>query len=429
MNAQNKTNKTTKQTKTANSADFFPHVTLADCTLRNFPKQLTITHYQQAEADFISTISGSADVVAIYKIGEVSAPGFSDLDFIVVLRDAPLHIPDFEQRTRAVLARQADVIIHYPHVLPEQLFPSLPFLFPFFSLKCVYGKNIPLVRLPPADKHMLELVILHDYIDIHWPQEFLRLFLHRQRLQRGGFWSYALNEAARTLNVRLGGTLDIPVRVTLCRLNSLKYPLRMLSSLTKKRYPAAEVFVRRVQALRTSWFQQANPNTKYAELLTLLKESISFCLLLIGETAALLKRCAPTNAPDTFYLNKDHAVVYVDRWGVRSIPASIALYKKTSEIISILPKSFLPQKKVTMDILHGNSPDAVHRAFSSLDSNYLRLAIHRATLFKQQVDFLNKNKLSFKPIMRYDVLRSRQLRRAYATISYALRHRHLRGRF
>lgn len=434
MNTKNNTpqNNTHHPTlRTAKTADFFPTITLADFKLRNFPQQLAHGLYAHAETDFVAAVSGCPDVVSIYTVGEVSAPGFSDLDFIVVVKDAPLHIADFEQRTRAVIARHSDIIIHYPHVLPESLFSSLPYLFPFFSLNCVSGKKIPVGRVQPADAKLLTLIILHDYIDIHWPQEFLRLFLHRQRVQRGGFWSHAVNEAVRAFNVRLGGNLDLPVRVTLCRLNSLKYPLRMLSLLAGKKYPAQESYVHAIQSLRLRWFALPE-KIRYETLLRLLKKSIPFSLWLIAETSALLQKyvaMSTFSAPDTFYLNKDHATAYVNRWQPAfSVSASITLYQKTSEIVSFLPKSFLAQKKIMMDVLHGGSADAVQRSFSSLNPHYLRLVLRRALLFKQQVDFLNKNKLSFKPIMRYDVLRPRGAARPYKKISYRFRFRRLQRR-
>ncbi len=393
--------------------------------LRNHPTKLDLDSYTRATSAVICSLSGCPDVVSIYTIGEVSALGFSDLDFIIVLKDHPSSVPDFEHRMRTAMAGHSSVIIHYPHILPESLFPSLPYLFPFFSLNCVYGKKIPLVTVPKNDQKLLSLIILHDYIDTHWPQEFLRLFLHRQRFQKGGFWSYAVNEATRVFRVPLGGKRDLPVRVTLCRLNSLKYPLQMISSLTGKKYQVWKRFVSDVHRLRTAWFSLPEP-ARLEKLVALLKTSLLFSIWLIAETDSLLKRHVRVRLPDAFYLNKDHATLYKDNKDDAPDPLGDALhwYQKTSEIVSILPKSFLPQKKLFMDVIHHMPSSPL-----TLDKTYHLLCMYRAQLIKQQIDFLNTYGFSFKPILRYDLLKTGRLRRVWRKISYGVRFHRLQDRF
>jgi hypothetical protein len=398
--------------------DFFPNIALDDFKLRNFPKSLAIKDYTHAEQSFIQILAKSQDVVSIFKVGEISTPGFSDLDFIVVLKNKPENLKQFEVLTRQAVEKNKEVIIHFPHVLHEKLFYSLPYLFPFYSLSRVYGKELTTVKLTKEQRRLLDIIILHDYIDIHWPQEFLRLFLDRKIMERGGFHSYVINDIARVFNITSKrGKLDLPVRVTFCRLNSLKYPLKMLEGITGKKYPESQSFVYEITSLRNAWLKMPDNKEKYKLLIVLLKKSLSFSLWIIKEFDMVLATLMKFEHPNWFFVEKDRTTLYVDDWDETAIGKAIALHKKTAEVVSVLPKNYLFQKKLLFNVLRGKAGGVS----AQVNRDYLALLMQRAKLFKEQTDYLNAHQLSFKPIMRYDVLKPNKKQVMYKKMSMRIR--------
>ena len=53
------------------------------------PAPVALSEYAAARSSLVDYLSARQDVVALYEYGSVSAPGLSDLDFVVVLRDWP----------------------------------------------------------------------------------------------------------------------------------------------------------------------------------------------------------------------------------------------------------------------------------------------------------------------------------------------------
>ena len=86
----------------------------------NEPRKNTIKDYNNEIERIVSVLSECDDVVSIYQIGEVSCPGISDLDFIVVLRDETRNLRDYKKRI-SFLWKNNFLLMHPPYALTRSL--------------------------------------------------------------------------------------------------------------------------------------------------------------------------------------------------------------------------------------------------------------------------------------------------------------------
>ena len=62
-------------------------VSLKDFIFFNYPKRVSIDHYEKIRNDIVEYFDGNDDIISIYEYGRVKAPGVSDLDLIFVFND------------------------------------------------------------------------------------------------------------------------------------------------------------------------------------------------------------------------------------------------------------------------------------------------------------------------------------------------------
>jgi hypothetical protein len=208
---------------------------------------------------------------AIYQIGQVGAPGISDLDFIVVYPDDSIvDWPMFEPRAFPETIRQ--VFTHPPYLCAESAWNSMPGWFPVFDVEHLWGRRLPSPELSPVAESGVALGSLVDYLLVKIPRDL--------------FW--------------LSAQPKLRVRTILCMLHSLKYSFALAKRAGIPTPTSSREFVERVDDARRDWLGwKGSPRDL---LLSLLGEAIQLSAELTGLVHTTLSpriRQAPLNRAAT----------------------------------------------------------------------------------------------------------------------------------
>jgi hypothetical protein len=97
-------------------------VSLSNALLTSFPQPASTSEYDEAAAEFESLLSELPGAVAVYRFGNVRAPGISDLDRLVVVETSgPRPVPD---RWRRLSARTRYLALHSPFLVDSRTFAT-----------------------------------------------------------------------------------------------------------------------------------------------------------------------------------------------------------------------------------------------------------------------------------------------------------------
>ncbi len=389
-------------------------------TFRDVPKKRNNLDYDKAKKDFIRYVSKSKDVSAIYQIGEVSRLGMSDLDFIVVLKNKIVDTKNTITYIEKSMKTHPYLIMHHPLMISEKNFSELNYLFPVFSIKKLHGNSIKIKKI--KNKKIISTIILTDYINFHWPREFTRYFLEK-KIKTNNKYSYIFKEISKLFGINLG-KLEIPIRNVLSRLNSMKYPLHLLKEITNKKYPEWEKHMLSIDKLRRDWFK-LGPK-KYDTLIKIMKKNIIFNYFLIEELKKEYKKnkFINSNLKIAIFIEKEHSCIFLKKWDSKdSFEKTNRIYKKTKEINSVLPIEFFYQR-IYLDYL------IKHKSLKNfkIKKEYLKVLNKRFKLYREEIDFLNKNKFYFKPIMKFDYLITKSFaHKLFLVISKSIRRAKLKN--
>ena len=93
---------------------------------------------------YIRHVAKNSDVVAVYSYGSISAPGFSDIDLIVVTKNKVSNSNDLSARNNGF---NKDMFIHDVFVVPDSLFSHIRSLNYFYKIKALWSRD----GFPSAD--------------------------------------------------------------------------------------------------------------------------------------------------------------------------------------------------------------------------------------------------------------------------------------
>ena len=145
----------------------------------NVSKVADIEFYKHCEEKVVNQISSIKGVVSIYKFGSVKAPGNSDLDFFIVVKnDKNINQKIYEILENLDEDERYIAYQHSPIVLNEELAPFLHIIREASNVIHLYGEIIEFKSLSKEEKlaQFLELLIL-DY-----PKRFSYI---RQEIKKG----------------------------------------------------------------------------------------------------------------------------------------------------------------------------------------------------------------------------------------------------
>lgn len=124
-------------------------------------KPLTQVDYQEAKRQLVEHAAKRSDIVACWQYGEVSQPGVSDLDVIVVIRDDP-EVGVAEHMKKEVLPLLVREAMAHASVIvvPESAAPGVFF---WDDIKVTDMATGCRTASPMLDEHMLRIAMLVDW--------------------------------------------------------------------------------------------------------------------------------------------------------------------------------------------------------------------------------------------------------------------------
>jgi len=199
-------------------------VRIAAARATRWPEPVAAEDYGAVRDAYISRLLGSGAVKAVYQVGSVGAPGLSDLDLFVVLKEPVPRAVDQLARIGAGGPRERYVLKHGQFLVNEETFRRLPALFLGSNVRRVWGEGIAVPSLPSEEERPLRFLFNVDMMT--------------KRL--AGF--------VRDLEEE--GTL--PVRPTIAHLNSVRFNIALAREWTDT--APHEDYAEQVDRLRAEWF-------------------------------------------------------------------------------------------------------------------------------------------------------------------------------
>ena len=213
-------------------------VSLKNFIFFNYPKRVSIDHYENIRKDIVEYFDGNDDIISIYEYGRVKAPGISDLDLIFVFNDKIINdaklfsirnvsFPAYELvMDGSVIKMNKDSFAHICY------FDDLRF-------NRLMGKNIEVFEPGLDKKKMICLVSVLDWV----PERILRL-----------------------INILQQNKINISN--SLCILNSFCYSLKYIDQLIGNSNDASFVIEETLE-LRSNWYSLICPEEKLFNCLNL----------------------------------------------------------------------------------------------------------------------------------------------------------------
>lgn len=189
------------------------------------PTQIPVTRYSDA-IEFLVKHWTSLPVspIAIYQIGQVAAPGISDLDFVLVFSDGlSIDWSQFQPHTFPDWVQQ--LFSHPPYCCTESTWSDLPAWFPIFSLRHLWGTFLTEPKISDEYISGVALGMLVDYLIVKIPRDILWIAMER----------------------------PIRLRVLLSMLHSLKYIIHLAEQAGIQIPENSGKAIADVDALRSNW--------------------------------------------------------------------------------------------------------------------------------------------------------------------------------
>lgn len=120
--------------------------------------------YDQTLNNILTTLSPLPDVQGIFTFGEVSDPGISDLDLVVVVSDtaAVSTLLAVQAAARADRVTRYVFSFHPPEVIPRRSLQDIAYFPSLYKLRQVWGEPIEII-VPPEEERLFPR--LADYVD------------------------------------------------------------------------------------------------------------------------------------------------------------------------------------------------------------------------------------------------------------------------
>jgi len=341
-----------------------------DVIFYNEPRKFTLKDYEHEIGRVVNVLSQCDDVISIYQIGEVSCPGISDLDFIVVVRDKMKNSVDYKKRISG-LRKNSFMLMHPPYTVSRSLAPKIIYAIPIFNLIKLYGENIQFQK--PADTRLLDLTILVDLISFYWPREFLDLLTKKKHYSKNLYLRVLMTDFLPCKSKYV-----IDTRNVLVRLNGMKYTLSLYNRLTGKNIPRLETPVKKAISLRNKWFTLSED--RYDQLLLIIHEMINGIADLITGVSALISR-------EKIVRQKLEPFCFKNFQGEIRFAAG-------GEEGELIAEGIIPNN-LSMNLRRFLGENVL------IEENYANVLDERYTVLKNHITFLNDNQMYYGEIFYY----------------------------
>lgn len=206
----------------------------------NFPKKISRRDYDTARNQFVSSLRGLKSVKCIVEFGTVTAPGVSDLDFMVIIDDK--HKIPIRKIKRTISQGKIKGFVKDGTVLSltTKTFKNIRFIDNFGKFKFLFGNKIKTYKPSKKYQQGLDLVCLIDWL----PERLMRL-----------------NKLLKSPN--------IDVINSLCLLHSTKYSLNNMNNKYNLQKNRQLNFSKNVEKLRKKWNELPNATSLLLKTLKL----------------------------------------------------------------------------------------------------------------------------------------------------------------
>jgi len=226
-----------------------------NASITDSPIQIPASRYSDA-VEFLVKHWTSLPVspIAIYQIGQITVPGISDLDFVLVFSDGPsIDWSQFQPHCFPDWVQQ--LFSHPPYCCTEDTWPDLPAWFPIFNLRHLWGAFLTEPKISDVYMSGVALGMLVDYLIVKIPRDI--------------FW-IAMKRPLR-------------LRILLGTLHSLKYIIQLAEQAGAQIPKNRRKVIAGVDSLRSNW-HDLDFGIRM-EKLAILSEEVCF---IAGEQIALL---------------------------------------------------------------------------------------------------------------------------------------------
>lgn len=347
-----------------------------DCEFHNFHQKKTPADYKEAESEFVGYYKRLKGVAAIYRYGNISIPGISDLDFVVVLRDSYKHrfgarydIEYFSKETQYLLN-------HAQNFLSRSLMKEVHLYHGLSNLKKLWGEDISLTHYDKTHVQGVGLLDYTDFLVFVIPKVLLKFLLEKR----------------------------INVRMSISKLKAIKFYTAALHDLTGSENEKFNHFNAEVEDLRRSWLDNVQSDNLH-RLLFLMKKGIAVAYHLIEKYHAYLKSHPEIwHTPEKLVdervgLKTWQDITYFENsWeAAKSFQETVEHYLKEKKYLQTLPLNF------SYHLLYYSTCDG---RFGSLVRKNLFLMPHinfkisntvgsqKAEFINRQIDFIERSKIT-----------------------------------
>jgi len=347
--------------------------------LINLPKQYSPSAYEEAVEEFVKKYSVHPDVLSIFQFGNVTVPGISDLDFLIILNDslsAPLReefsIQSFREGLRYLYNNTE------PFLMTMDIFKEYWKIFPVSNLRLLYGAAHDTGRENRRATVIYEVLSLMDICNYFYPSVFLEQLYSK----------------------------NLDVRRCLLLLNALCFPLGIMSAILPRGNGRWEEIKGRIKNLRSNWFQH-DESEGISILSQLLEEASVVSIDLILSISKYVENNlwsvgSSGGAAATFF-----NVCFLNKFDPDEVLKNEVEYFKRGEWCSFLPASFLfplirysQYKGVVSDHIKKNlKKNDIN--FNCFDNAAISIIDRRIGLMNRHAFFYQKNRIRIPMVHNY----------------------------
>ncbi|PCI31346.1 MAG: hypothetical protein COB53_13390 [Elusimicrobia bacterium] len=206
-------------------------------SFENYPKRVSVSHYDDVRKELIACYEDNENVVAIYEYGSVSAPGVSDLDLIFVLNDQVRGKLEVDDLTNVSSAAHDLVMDGTVIKMPVRVFERILF-FDNLHFDLLSGKKIEVSKPTDCDDKYIKMASVVDWV----PERILKL-------------------------TRMLKSDRVNITNALCVLHSFGYSLKYLDGILGKSERSKQL-VLEIARLRGQWHEIDNPEARLLKCLS-----------------------------------------------------------------------------------------------------------------------------------------------------------------
>ena len=368
----------------------FPDI--SDISFIDPPEEnISIESYNAARSKLVDFFSKSNDVVSLYEFGTVNAPGISDIDLMLILKDSPsekiqnLIKRDLLDKTVSYLMMGSTLML-----MRETDFKKIK-IWDNMNLKNLFGKKIECHNVLKDEFEYVEIARVLDWL----PERTMRML---------------------ELIIRK----EIPIRATLCLLNSFMYILQRLEKSFDFKFGDLNKFIDDFNNLRKNWFLMKENKDK--ALYSCLKKCIElgFKSIINFDNYCIQNKIYDTKdlpATGSFRLNPKitnwtkKKMYYNFSKDIKNVTLEES-YKRSvcsnNKTIIMLPVTYYQHlayyasKKIAISkgIYESLNPEPVENYTNNIDNNHQLVLEKRIKVVNDIGSFLRKNKIN-KGLFRY----------------------------